>query len=410
MKKYFYIILFVSVFFLLPNTSILAQACSKPFHIVVLGSSTAAGAGASPKSNSYVNLFTQYLITSVNSGSTVTNLAIGGATTYKMQPGWYSSPSGYPVDPERNIDAALALNPDGILLNYPSNDADRNIPIAAQQSNFLRVVDKADSANVPVWITSTQPRNISEAQRADLIFMRDWLQATFTSRYIDFWTTIANTDGTIVAAYNSGDGVHLNNAGHAILFERVKNSGMIAEICNIVLPVKIEKFLVEIRNNDTRLEWTANGLEGETFFNIQFSKNGIDWEQAGVLHTNNQPQMSSGYFTYTHLNSGSISSVLYYRIAVKYQSGEIHYGEIKQVVFDKNNNLIYRVNDRGGKITIETFRDEKVSYFLYNYQGQIIDKGNVHGVHSFNVHTRAGIYILKIVMSNGKSAIRKIVL
>ncbi|HTN09029.1 SGNH/GDSL hydrolase family protein [Agriterribacter sp.] len=395
---------------MLCSISIFAQTCSNSFHIVVLGSSTAAGAGASPKSNSYVNLFTQYLINSVNSGSTVTNLAIGGATTYKMQPGWYSPPTAYPVDPERNIDAALALSPDGILLNYPSNDADRDIPIAEQKSNFLRVVDKADSANVPVWITSTQPRNITEEGRANLILMRDWLQTTFTSKYIDFWTGIANADGTIVAAYNSGDGVHLNNAGHAILFERVKNSGMVTEICNIVLPVEIEKFLVERRNNGTRLEWIANGLEGETFFNIQFSKNGVDWEQAGVLHTDNQPQMSSGHFTYTHLNSGSISSVLYYRIAIKYRSGEIHYSEIKQVIFDKDSNLIYRVSAMGGKITIETFRDEKIRYFLYNYRGQIIDKGNVLGLHSLNLHTRTGIYLLKIIMNSGKSEVRKIIL
>jgi hypothetical protein len=41
------------------------------------------------------------------------------------------------------------------------------------------------------------------------------------TRVLDFWTGIADANGNIVGTYNSGDGVHLNNKGHRVLYERV---------------------------------------------------------------------------------------------------------------------------------------------------------------------------------------------
>jgi hypothetical protein len=77
------------------------------------------------------------------------------------------------------------------------------------------------ASNVPVWIATTQPRNLSGAGRTNLINVKEWIISTFPDRYLDFWTTIANANGTINATYNSGDGVHLNNAGHQVLYNRV---------------------------------------------------------------------------------------------------------------------------------------------------------------------------------------------
>ena len=102
-------------------------------------------------------------------GCTVENIAIGGATTYKMQPDWYTPPanrSGFPVDKTRNIDKAISLNPDGIIINYPSNDAANNFTLQEQKDNFLRVKAKADSAGIPIWVTTTQPRNFANASHS----------------------------------------------------------------------------------------------------------------------------------------------------------------------------------------------------------------------------------------------------
>lgn len=204
-----------------------SQACSHPFSLVILGSSTSAGAGASPSDSAYVKRFNKYLQDSVNNGCIVTNLAVGGYNTRKIQPTWF----GGTVDTAKNIDKALSLNPDAILINMPSNDAASGFNLSEQKANFLRVLAKADSFNVPVWITTTQPRNLSAAGRDSLTHMKDWIISTFPDSYIDFWTGIAAADGSILAAYNSGDGVHLNNAGHRILCNRVISSNLIDSMC-----------------------------------------------------------------------------------------------------------------------------------------------------------------------------------
>ncbi|MBL7704451.1 MAG: hypothetical protein JNM21_02780 [Taibaiella sp.] len=254
----FFLLLIVSIAGTIIESSAQSQACSHPFSLVILGSSTSAGAGASPSDSAYVKRFSKYLQDSVNSGCIVTNLAVGGYNTRKIQPAWF----GGSVDTAKNIDKALSLNPDALLINMPSNDAASGFTLSEQKANFLRVMAKADSFNVPVWITTTQPRNLSAAGRDSLTHMKNWIMATFPDSYIDFWTGIAAADGSILAAYNSGDGVHLNNAGHRILFNRVISSNLIDSLCtdtedtatSIVVPMKQLAAQVYLQNRQVVIE------------------------------------------------------------------------------------------------------------------------------------------------------------
>ena len=231
-------IVVIIVSLIIIGVTAVAQPCPHPFKIVVIGSSTSAGSGASVPDSAYVNRYRKFLMDSVNAGCTVINLAIGGATSYKMQPTGYTPPanrSGFPTDTARNITKAISLAPDGIIINYPSNDAASGFTLQEQKDNFLRAIAKADSAGIPVWVTTTQPRNFTDtAQLNKQIAMRDWINTTYGPLHnIDFWTSIATTTGTIVPAYNSGDGVHLNNAGHRVLNDRVKVRGIHVALCAI---------------------------------------------------------------------------------------------------------------------------------------------------------------------------------
>jgi hypothetical protein len=50
----------------------------------------------------------------------------------------------------------------------------------------------------------------------------DWIFATFGTLAIDTWTTLAAPDGTWVPEYNANaDGIHPNDAGHAVIASRV---------------------------------------------------------------------------------------------------------------------------------------------------------------------------------------------
>ena len=126
---------------LLPIAS-LAQDKSNPclksqaFHIVVLGSSTAAGAGPSVPDSTWVNRYRKF-IQEINPANQVTNLAQGGTNTYQIMPTWFVPPPGRPTsNPARNITQAILLGADAVIINMPSNDAAGGIGTNEQLFNF----------------------------------------------------------------------------------------------------------------------------------------------------------------------------------------------------------------------------------------------------------------------------------
>jgi len=194
--------------------------------IVVLGSSTAAGTGPSSPDSTWVNRFARSLEHSTR--FQVINLARGGYTTYNIIPTG-TTPDGVtiPIDEDRNINAALALNPFAVIVNMPSNDAANNISVEDQIANFQAISDFGSDDGVDVYITTPQPRNFADQAQIDIqTQLLEAVNTTFGARAIDFWTDIATPEGTVDPVYDSGDGVHVNDAAHAIFFNRVDAVGL----------------------------------------------------------------------------------------------------------------------------------------------------------------------------------------
>jgi lysophospholipase L1-like esterase len=192
-----------------------------PAIIVVLGSSTAAGYGLGDPSTSWVERYGSYLTEHVP-GSKLTNLAVSGYTSYHVQPTGTINPDGRPaVDPAHNITAALALHPDAIIVNLPSNDAAMGVPVDESMANMKAVAAKARDAHVALWVTTTQPRKLPPQGIALLVRLRDRTKHEFGNHTLDFFTPLAAPDGTPLPKYNQGDGIHPNAEGHRLLFEQV---------------------------------------------------------------------------------------------------------------------------------------------------------------------------------------------
>ncbi len=201
------------------------------YKIVVLGSSTAAGTGPSVSDSTWVNRYRTYL-ESINPNNEVINLAVGGYNTYRIMPTGFVPPSSRPSpDINKNITAALAASPDAIIVNMPSNDVAGGFSYAEQMFNIDTIVQIANANSVPIWICTTQPRNFSNPNSLQLQSdLKDSISSIYGPFSIDFWSTIANVNYTINGAYNSGDGVHLNDAGHAILAQRVIDVDILSTI------------------------------------------------------------------------------------------------------------------------------------------------------------------------------------
>ena len=182
--------------------------------IVILGSSTAEGTGPIEKENAWVARFSKYL-QKYAPGFKVINLARGGYTTLDILPGG---------DPEKNISKAMSLNPDAIIINLPSNDAAQGRGVDEQLKNYREIFDNIPK-NIPVWVTTPQPRNF---EKSKVQIQKDLVDATYAvikeGFVIDLWTCFANEKGLLKPEYDSGDGVHMNDEAHLLIFNRVLQS------------------------------------------------------------------------------------------------------------------------------------------------------------------------------------------
>ena len=201
----------------------IAPSTGDAFRIVVLGSSTAVGVGTSTAEKAWVRRYNRAL-QALPEKYEVFNLARSATGTYTIMPNGTPVPpqfNFFAVDTSRNITKALSLNPDAIIVNMPSNDAQQNVPATIQMDNFRTIVDLAEAAGIPTWVCTPQPRNFSATSVQIQRETRDSVLATFGDRAINFWKRFADSNGFISPRFDPGDGIHLNDIGHRILFKRV---------------------------------------------------------------------------------------------------------------------------------------------------------------------------------------------
>ena len=193
------------------------------FKLTVIGSSTAAGEGASSSAKSWVGLLARSLDDAVVPTFNSSNLAVGGYTTVELLPG--SNADG-------SIDDAISGRPNLILVSLAgSNDLSAGTSQSTFLSRLTSMRDTAQAAGVPVFFVSTAPKDLSDSERRAL---RDWATAMSTTFatcwvperataygpcFIDIFAPLANASLGVASAYSAGDGIHLNDAGHARIFE-----------------------------------------------------------------------------------------------------------------------------------------------------------------------------------------------
>ncbi len=203
---------------------------NKAVKIVVLGSSTAAGTGPSESRNAWVNRYRRQL-QAENGHNQVVNLAVGGYTTYHLLPSDTPTLANRPKpDVRQNVTMALSLNPDAVLINLPSNDTYKGFSLAEQLENYRKICKPLNDKGVPVWVSTPQGRKMEKPKRMIHKELIDSTYEVFGRKTLDFYRDLAHWSGTPSPKYDCGDGVHLNDEGHRLLFEEVLKKEIVAKI------------------------------------------------------------------------------------------------------------------------------------------------------------------------------------
>ena len=192
--------------------------------IVILGSSTSAGNGASSLSLSWVNLL-RNKVRQDSKNVDIINLSVPGYNTFHILPNGNIESSGKPSpDIFRNITKAISYRPNLIIINMPTNDVASGFSDDQILANYTVLVNLMKSNNINYMITGTQPRNFGNADmRKRLKILNDKMNNSFPGHVVDYLQKLSKNGWFILEYFSFGDDIHLNDRGHRIIFQYIIN-------------------------------------------------------------------------------------------------------------------------------------------------------------------------------------------
>jgi acyl-CoA thioesterase-1 len=311
--------------------------------IAVIGSSTAAGMGASPIDSSWVNLAKKYY-QGLGQIDTIYNLAVSGTTTYTGMPTAFVHPNGRPAsDPASNVTKALSFNPDLVFVNYPSNDIADGYTVAEFMFNLRTIYNTVIKAQKICYITTTQPRNsITADQQRQQKEVRDSVLAEFPLTSLNFYDPIVASDSLSINPKYNFDGTHVNDAGHRLLFQAVKNTVLLSAA---PLALSLIDFTADPEQNSVLLHWTIVNEPGSGSYYSEVERSADGSSFTGLALESSKGAGLAGSYSWTDLDP--LPGVGFYRLKMV-EEGKESFSRTLRIAVGKRALTIGKVYTAGG--------------------------------------------------------------
>jgi hypothetical protein len=171
----------------------------KPARFIVIGASASDGYNASSAAQRYVSVVQSNFFEAVCNDSSSYNTTTNAISL---------------------LPEILAHRPATAILMIGGNDIAFGYPAIQWQTQYSNLVTQLQMNGVIVKHTFQTPRN-----GIDLRPLRDWITARYPSGdIIDTWTPFVTNAFSLKPIYDSGDGVHPNDAGHLLLGQTIRTN------------------------------------------------------------------------------------------------------------------------------------------------------------------------------------------
>jgi hypothetical protein len=389
--RYLPVFFLMAILFFTTGETAMAQA-----KLAVVGSSTSACTGPVDVNNCYIFRLRTYYNQQAPSDTTIDNgYAVGGYNCYRGMPTGYTPPhpeATFQPDPGHNITAALASNPNVILVNYPTNDYDI-LPVDSILFCLRTIRNTANQAGKPCFVTTTQPRTSgtfnTSVMKAKLAELKDSILLEFGYFAIDFYTLLINPDSTI--RYDAGDGIHMNDIGHDSLYKRV----LAKSIFLATLPATFLQFNTVYKNKTNIITWLTAKETDVAYYEIQRSGDGINFSKIATVGAIS----SNGNNQYQYTDEQVLQGRNYYKILIVDKDGKKHASPIMSVNISTGKLAIIKAFARTpSQLAIELQNNEPQTAELQilNNMGMVISKQS-RKIEAGNTT----LYLTTPVLSNG---------
>lgn len=399
--------------FLLIQLTVTAGLCQKK--IVILGSSTAAGNGASVFDSAWVGRLQASFRKNNSDGldTIVNDRAVAGYVTYQSLPTNYPVPANRPSpDPYHNVTYVLNDVPraDIVIINYPTNDIVNGYDPKEMMDNLRTMYQQLTSHGITCFVATSQPRNGStnDSTRAILRHLVDSVNNNFGYYAINFWDDLVTNDGkNMLRADLTSDGIHPNDIGHRFLFSRVQAKGLFVSLAP--LPVVVSGFSASYQNSSVLIKWNASQEGFNTFYEVQKSTDGILFNSVYKTNADGNSQKTSYSWT-----DHSISPKNFYRLKINEQ-GKTTYSKVVNVNEAIKGISINRLYQDGSilHIIISSDKKQQAELMIINYSGSVVGKQSVGFASSTNnvqlpiSNLASGNYFLKLNTDDGTTLVQR---
>jgi lysophospholipase L1-like esterase len=386
------------------------------YKVVIMGSSTAYGVGASSYANSWPGKTEAFLNQNTTDGldTTFYNIAGQGYSSYQEMPTSFVSPPNRPIpDADFNVTKALSFNPDVVIISLPSNDMNYGYSKDETMSNFRVMFNTISASGARCYMTTPQPRNDFDAGMRDSLFsMVDSVSNAFGQYTLNFWNCLTTTDGLHMLRNEyrlTGTPHHLNDAGHNELFQIIMNSGILDAAGP--LPIRLTNFQAQAQNNTVLLKWHTEDQEAHTIFDIQRSSNGNTFETIST-QTVADARPSANYVAVDETPLGGKS---FYRLKITEENRQFYSPVVN--VFSKGRALDIAklfTNNSGSALnaTINIQKSQVININILNTSGTVVSKQTTY----INQPTETmvipvgklatGQYYMQVVTADGNKAVK----
>lgn len=402
------------VLFLLIQLTEIAALCQKK--IAILGSSTAAGNGASVFDSAWVGRLQASFRKNTSDGvdTLVDDRAVAGYVTYQSLPTNDPVPGNRPSpDPYHNVTYILNDVPraDIVIINYPTNDIVNGYDPKEMMDNLRIMYGQLTAHGVTCFVATSQPRNGStnDSTRAILRHLVDSINNNFGYYAINFWSDLATTDGTnMLRSDLTPDGIHPNDTGHRFLFQRVQAKGIFVSLAP--LPVVISDFSAVYQDNSLIIKWSISQQEANTFYEVQKSFDGILFTSVFEINAKDNSQKAD----YSWTDYSALATKTFYRLKISEQ-GKINYSPVINVKGIIKGTSINRFYQNGSILNLQINSDKKqrAELLVISHSGAVVKKQFIELTSSINnvqlsiSDLAAGSYFLQLKIDDGTTVVRR---
>ncbi len=180
-----------------------------------------------------------------------------------------------------------------------------------------------------------------------------------------------------------------------------------------ILPVTLLDFTAQANNDHVDLLWTTTNETKNSFFTIEKSKDGVQFESVKKINTQAVNGNSQGSLKYTAQDLNPYIGRNYYRLKQTDIDGNYTYSTIVLVSFQNNQAVSVYPNPSTGNIYIKGLNTNTTQTEWYDISGRIVLNQTVsvnNGMVKLNTNLANGVYVLKYTTGNDSWNTQKIII